>query len=290
MSDLAAASDVFPIAPSAPAAATLEADVDHARRFGALERLYGPGTLERLRRMRIAVAGVGGVGSWCVEALARSAVGHLRLIDMDHVSESNINRQIQALGSTLGAAKVEVLARRIADINPYCQVETRDEFVEPDSVERLLGDQRFDLVLDATDAVRAKVALVLYCRAHAIPLVTIGAAGGQRDPARVRVADLAHTEHEPLLARVRKRLRSEHGFPRDPKKRFGVAAVFSEEPLSYPPDPVCAVEGRDEVDGAPRGAGAPLACAGFGSSVAVTATFGMVAAGAALNLLLERTP
>lgn len=262
----------------ANAGASLPVDADHARRFGGIARLYGPGALARLARARVCVVGVGGVGSWAVEALARSAVGHLTLIDLDHVSESNINRQIQALEDTLGAAKVATLAQRIAGINPRCVVTTIEEFVEADNVSTLLPAGRFDLVIDAIDSAAAKVALIAHCHALAIPLITVGSAGGQRDPTRIRVRDLAHTEQEPLLAKVRKRLRAEHGFTRNIKRRFGISAVFSEEPLHYP-----APAAGEDAQGGRTG----LHCDGLGSSVAVTASFGLVAAASALEILLR---
>ncbi len=255
---------------------------DYERRFGGVARLYGSAALARFASARVCVIGIGGVGSWTVEALARSGLGHLTLIDLDHVAESNINRQIHATGQTLGAAKVMVMRARIAEINPRCEVAVVEEFIEPGNLSELIGAGNFDFVIDAIDSVVAKVALIAYCREHAIRLLTIGSAGGQRDATRVRVCDLSQTEHEPLLARVRKRLRQEHGFPRNIKQRFGIDAVFSEEPLSYPRDLV--VAGDDcAID---QGTGQTgLNCAGLGSSVAVTAVFGFAAAGHVLNAL-----
>jgi tRNA A37 threonylcarbamoyladenosine dehydratase len=261
---------------------------DYARRFGGIARLYGTDALARFAQARVCVVGVGGVGSWTVEALARSGIGHLTLIDLDHVAESNINRQIHATDETLGLAKVIALARRVASINPACKVAALEEFVDPDNVAELIGSGGFDFVVDASDQVAAKVAMVSFCRAHAIRLVSVGAAGGQRDATRVKIADLAHTEHEPLLARVRKRLRVEHGFSRNIKTKFGVAAVFSDEPIANP----WVAEGTEA--GLPEGAAANapvgLNCAGFGSSVAVTAVFGMVAAGYVLDQLAVDAP
>jgi tRNA A37 threonylcarbamoyladenosine dehydratase len=242
------------------------------RRFSGVARAYGEEAFHRFQSARVAIVGVGGVGSWIVEALARSAVGHLCLIDLDHVSESNINRQIQATSTTLGQAKVLALAERIALINPACEVESVEEFVAADNVLELLPPGRFNLVIDAIDDGRAKVAIAVHCHAQGLKLMVVGSAGGQTDAARVRIGDLAHTEHDPLLARVRKRLRSEHGFPRNPKAKFNIEAVYSDEPIDKP----------ILSDGAaPTG----LNCAGYGSSVAVTAVFGMIAAGRALTLL-----
>lgn len=253
--------------------ATAACAVDVERRFGGVARIYGDGGVRRLAGARVAVVGLGGVGSWTAEALARSGVGALTLFDLDHVAESNVNRQVHALDSTLGAAKVAVMAARIADIHPGCVVEPIEEFVEPDNIDASLPPGRFDLVVDATDAVRTKVAMVLRCRAAGTPLVTIGGAGGRTDAARVRVADLAHTREEPMLAKVRKQLRTTHGFPRDTRKHFGVTAVYSDQPLS-------GIAGASIV----RAAGGGLNCAGYGSLVSVTAVFGFVAAG----LVVER--
>jgi len=154
-------------------------DIDFERRFGGIARLYGAAALSRFRAARVCVVGVGGVGSWIVEALARSAIGHLTLIDLDNVAESNINRQIQALSATLGQAKVTALAQRIELINPYCRVTEIEDFVTPDNLDTMIGAHDFDYVIDAIDSVKAKSALIAYCSAHAIPLITIGSAGGQ---------------------------------------------------------------------------------------------------------------
>lgn len=254
-------------------------DVDRARRFGGIARLYGDEALVRLSDAHAVVVGVGGVGSWVAEALARSGVGCLTLVDLDHVAESNLNRQIHALEDTLGMAKVDAMAERIAAINPDCQVHRVDDFVTPDNLSALLGHLPASTrgpccVVDAIDQLRAKVALLAWCGSQGLATVTCGAAGGQSDPTRIRRADLSRTVQDPLLAKVRAQLRRDHGYPRDPKRKFGIAAVYSEEPLRYP-EAACAPE-----------PGAALACAGFGSSVCVTATFGLVAAGLALEQLI----
>ncbi len=223
------------------------------------------------------VIGVGGVGSWVVEALARSAVGQLTLIDLDNVAESNINRQIQAMSGTIGQAKVDALAARIAQINPACRVHLVEDFIGPDNLDQLLAGRDYDYVVDAIDSVKAKAALIAWCRARALPLVTIGSAGGQVDPTRIEVRDLARTEQEPLLKMVRKRLRGQYGFPRSPKTKFLVDAVFSMEPLTLP-------QGEDSCEVDPDGI-TGLNCAGFGSSVVVTASFGMIAAAHVLRRL-----
>ena len=256
-------------------------DVDFERRFGGIARLYGERALERFRAAHVCVVGVGGVGSWIVEALARSAVGRLTLIDLDNVAESNINRQIQALSTTVGMPKIEALKQRIALINPYCEVELVEDFIDPDNIPQMIGTARFDYVVDAIDSVKAKAALIAYCSQHAIPLIVIGGAGGQLDPTKIEVRDLARTEQEPLLKKVRKILRARYGFARGEKNKYHIDAVFSMEPLRYPESgdgDACEVD-ANSITG--------LNCAGFGSSMVVTATFGMVAAGHMLRKMAE---
>ncbi|MFY9513554.1 MAG: tRNA threonylcarbamoyladenosine dehydratase, partial [Rubrivivax sp.] len=223
------------------------------------------------RAAGVAVVGLGGVGSWAVEALARSGVARLVLVDLDHVAESNINRQIQALGQTLGQAKGEALRERIADIHPGCEVLLVDAFVGADNWPALLPAP-VDLLIDACDQVRAKAALAAWGLAQGVSVVCAGAAGGKRQAQRVEVEDLAEVTHDPLLASLRQRLRKDHGAPR--QGRIGLRCVFSRESVASPADADCAVDGT-------------LNCAGYGSSVAVTATFGMVAAGEAIAELLR---
>ena len=245
----------------------LEADLE--RRFGGLRRLYGDAAYLRIRAARIAVVGVGGVGSWTAEALARSGVAALTLIDLDHVAESNVNRQVQALGSTLGMAKVEALRARIADIHPGCVVHAVEEFADAANWPGLLP-AAVDAVVDACDQGRAKAAIAAWALAARVPLVTVGAAGGKRSPERVEVADLATATHDPVLAALRQRLRKFHGAAKS--GAIGITCVFSREPIVLPAGES---EGCD-IDGT-------LNCHGYGSSVGVTATFGLVAATRALE-------
>lgn len=247
---------------------------DRSRRFGGIARLYGLPALARLDKAHVCVIGVGGVGSWAAEALARSGVGRLTLIDLDHVAESNVNRQVHALDATLGQAKVVAMRERLVQINPLAQIRLVEDFVTPENAGAHI--RGFDVVIDAIDNVRAKVAVVLACRAAAIHLIVAGGAGGKSDPTRIVVGDLSRTEQDPLLAKVRQRLRAEHGFPRNPKRPFRVEAVYSTEPLRYP-DATC------ETASGPQG----LACAGYGSSMAVTASVGLFAAARAIERLLE---
>ena len=245
------------------------------RRFGGVARLYGPAGFARLTAAHVAIVGLGGVGSWAAEACARSGIGRLTLIDLDHVAESNVNRQSHALESTLGAAKAAVMAARVADINPFCTVDAIEDFVEPGNVFELMPAGRFDFVVDAIDHVRAKIALIAHCHAQGTPIVTVGGAGGRTDASRVRVADLAYTRQEPMLAKVRKNLRTHHGFTRNLKKTFGIPAVFSEQPLRG--NEATILDGRSGTAG--------LSCAGYGSVVSVTAVFGFVAAGMLVDRL-----
>lgn len=246
---------------------------DEARRFGGLERLYGVAPARRLRQAHVVVVGIGGVGSWAAEALARSGIARLTLIDMDHIAESNVNRQIHALTSTLGQAKVLAMRERIAQIHPTCHVDVVDDFVSPQNWPGLLSD-RPDALIDACDQVKAKQAMAVWALREKVPLVCVGAAGGKRLAHRVDVDDLAHVTHDPLLAQLRYRLRKHHGAPGQ-GKRIGVRCVFSREAVAGP-DASCALEG----DGS-------LNCHGYGSLVGVTATFGMCAASEVMNMLVQ---
>lgn len=251
---------------------------DHERRFGGVARLYGPAAAERLKQASICVVGVGGVGSWTLEALARTGIGQLAAVDLDMVAESNTNRQIHALGDIYGKAKVDAMAERILAINPDCEVTCIEDFVTPENVAEILRPN-FDVVIDAIDQTRVKAAMIAHCRRQGTPIVVAGAAGGQTDPTQVRISDLAATVQDPLLAKVRALLRREYGFPRDTRKKFGVSAVFSTEALRYP-----TAQASCEASAGPAG----LNCAGFGSSVCVTSVFGMAAAARAIDMLLTK--
>ena len=254
---------------------------DYERRFGGIERLYGAGALLRAAAAHVVVVGIGGVGSWAAEALARSGIGRLTLIDLDHVAESNVNRQIQALESTFGAAKVIAMRERIAAINPACAVNAVEEFVDETNVATLIPP--CDAVIDAIDQVRAKAALIAHCRRAGIRVVTTGGAGGRTDPTRIEVADLSRTTQDALASKVRARLRKDYGFPREPKQKFGVDCVFSPEQIRRPASAdSCLMDGDAAIDPA-----AGLNCAGYGSSVAVTASFGFAAAARVLAGILE---
>jgi tRNA A37 threonylcarbamoyladenosine dehydratase len=272
MVDAAGVEDALATTASSLPSKTSDSVADPARRFGGLERLYGVPGATAIRAAHVMVVGIGGVGSWSVEALARCGVGRLTLIDLDHIAESNINRQIHALDSTIGQAKVEAMRDRIGGINPDCRVLAIDDFVEPAnwlalvrSAEEAQGP--IDAVIDACDQLKAKLAMSQWARGHrSTAYVTVGAAGGKRHAHRVEIDDLSVVTHDPLLAQLRHRLRKEHGAPRDGKK-IKLACVFSRESVAGP-DASCAVEG----DGT-------LNCSGYGSVVSVTATFGQCAAG-----------
>ena len=253
------------VAGFADAAPSLEAP-DLERRFGGLRRLYGDAGYARIRAARVAVVGLGGVGSWAAEALARSGVAALTLIDLDHVAESNINRQVQAVGATVGQAKVQAMRERIADIHPGCEVIGVEEFADEQNWPALL-QHTVDVVIDACDQVRAKCTIAAWALQTGSGLVVAGAAGGKRLPHEVQVDDLALVTHDPLLAALRQRLRKLHGAARSGP--IGVRCVYSRE----------AVAARAQGGGSDGS----LNCHGYGSSVGVTATFGMVAASLALE-------
>lgn len=246
---------------------------DLERRFGGLRRLYGDTDYAALRTLRFAIVGLGGVGSWAAEALARCGVAALTLIDLDHVAESNVNRQVQALGATLGMAKAQALQARIADIHPGCEVHAVEEFADEGNWP--LFTSQVDAVIDACDQVRAKAAIAAWSLRTGVPLVIAGAAGGKRRPQAIEIADLAEVTHDPLLASLRQRLRQKHGAAR--RGAIGLRCVFSREAVVMPAQ----AEASCDVE-------ANLNCHGYGSTVTVTSTFGMTAAQLALECALAR--
>lgn len=251
------------------------------QRFGGIARLYGSDGLARLQAAHVAVVGIGGVGSWVAEALARTGVGELSLFDLDDVCITNTNRQVHALQGAVGRAKVEVMAERIHAINPACRVHAVADFVTRDNLAELITPQ-LDMVIDCIDSVAAKAALIAWCKRRKIAIVTTGGAGGQIDPTRVQVADLNKTFNDPLAAKVRSTLRRDYGFSRTPGKHYSVPCVFSSEQLRYPkPDgTVCQAKGF-------VGEGVKLDCAGgFGAVMMVTASFGMAAAARTIDKLV----
>ena len=252
-------------------------------RFGGSERLYGVSEVEALRKAHVCVIGIGGVGSWVAEALARTAIGTITLIDLDDICVTNTNRQIHALRSTIGRSKVEVMAERIRQINPDCQVNEVEDFVTPDNLGELVtGD--FDYVVDAIDSLRAKVALIAHCKRNKIKMITVGGAGGQKDPTQIQVADLAKTYQDPLAAKVRNELRRHYNFTKNPKRRFQIECVFSTEQLVYPQADGSVCQQKATADGPMK-----MDCSsGFGAATVVTATFGFVAASRVIAKLCEK--
>jgi tRNA threonylcarbamoyladenosine dehydratase len=251
-------------------------------RFSGIDRLYGAGSASRLAAAHVCVVGIGGVGSWAVEALARSGVGKLTLIDADDVCLSNTNRQLHALDGEYGRAKVDVMAKRARAINPAIEVDAVAEFLTPSNLATLL-DRGYDFVIDACDAFRVKVEMVAWCRRRKIPLIVSGSAGGRTDPTLIAVRDLSKTEHDAMLALIRKKLRDEFNFPRGPKRYFGVQAVYSLENVRYPqPDgSVCGTRPASD-DG-----GFKLDCGGgLGAATHVTAAFAFAAVSRAIKRLL----
>ncbi len=254
------------------------------QRFAGIDRLYGAGALAHLAGCKVAVVGMGGVGSWLVEALARSGIGHMTLIDADDICVSNSNRQLPAHEGHFGRAKVEAMAERCRSINPLVEVEPVPSFLTAGNVAELL-EQGFDLVLDACDSFRSKVELIAWCRRRKLPLIVCGSAGGRIDPTLVRVRDLSRTEHDAMLALIRRKLRGEFNFPKSPQRYFGVPAVYSLENVRYPQadGSVCGL--RPAVGG---DAALKLDCGvGLGAATHVTGAFAFAMAGKALELLLK---
>jgi tRNA threonylcarbamoyladenosine dehydratase len=264
-------------------------DTNQNRRFAGVARLYGEPGLQVFEKAHVLVAGLGGVGSWAVEALARSGIGELTLVDFDHIALSNVNRQLHAIEDNFGKSKSEAMAERVRQINPSIKLNVLDEFLIPDNLDAHLrknAENPYFVVLDATDDVKMKIALAAYCEARdelgrarnaklsekkskMIPVVICGGAGGKLDPSRIKAADLAKTTQDPVLSKIRYALRKEYGFSSDPKKKLGITAIYSDEP-------------RQGV------ASGGLSCAGYGSAVTVTATFGFVAAAEVLKLLQKQ--
>lgn len=243
-------------------------DDEYDRRFAGVAKIYGEDSFSHYEKSHVMVIGIGGVGSWAVEALARSGVGELTLVDMDVVAASNINRQLPALSTTLGHEKIAVMAERCRAINPRIQINLIDDYLTPENIKEILAGAP-DLILDCIDDVKAKFALMLHCRFNKIPLIVSGGAGGKLDPLKIRVADLSKTEQDPMLAKLRAQLRAK-GICKKPKEKFGITCVYSiDNPFSSAD--VCVSAG--------------LRCGGYGSAVVVTSSFAMVAVAEGLKKL-----
>jgi len=268
---------------------------DYALRFGGIARLYGQKGALALQNAHFCVVGIGGVGSWVAEALARNGIGKITLIDLDDICITNINRQIHALSSTIGESKVEVMSERIKAINPECDVRVIEDFVTADNLAALMNadndSECYDFVIDAIDAVDIKTRLIAYCKRNKLPIITIGGAGGQVDPSKIAITDLSKTYQDPLLAKVKNQLRREFNFPKADlkkasKRKFSIEAVYSTEQLRYPDtsgDVCLAKPNPDENNGSMR-----LDCSGgFGATTHVTATFAFFAVARAIDKLLN---
>ena len=282
---------------SASSGVNTENDSDLVRRFSGVSRLYGAAGLAQLQAMHICVVGIGGVGSWAAEALARNAVGRITLIDLDNIAESNVNRQLHAVDGAFGKAKVSAMATRIVQINPAAHVTKIEDFITPENIATLLNDT-FDGIVDCIDDAKAKIAIAAFCKAQHIPLVMTGAAGGRLDPTRIRTADLSVVTHDKLLAKVRNGLRRDFGFAkgRDGVKQkqpsMHIPCVYSDELVIAPStvnnqsaDQACAIEADTTAEANKPITG--LNCAGYGSSVCVTAPFGFAAVAHLLQLVLN---
>lgn len=251
-------------------------------RFSGVQRLYGSRAYANLQAAHVAVIGIGGVGSWSAEALARTAIGKITLIDLDDIASSNINRQIHALQDTLLASKVETMKARILQINPDCDVQAIEDFVTTDTVHEYLN-QDFTVVIDAVDSISAKAAMIAYCKRRKIKIITVGGAGGQIDPLQVTKGDLAKTIQDPLAAKLRSELRRQYNFSKNTKRNFGVECIYSTEQLRYP-----TADGETSMQKVQQQGSGKMDCStGFGAYVGVTATFGLVAASRAIEYIIR---
>lgn len=252
-------------------------------RFGGIKRLYGNKETEILWQSHVCVIGIGGVGSWAAEAIARTGISTITLIDLDDVCATNINRQIHALTGTVGESKIEAMAKRIKLINPDATVHLIDDFVTPENVAEYISKD-FDYVVDAIDSVRAKSALIAYCKRNKIPVITTGGAGGQTDPTKIEITDIAKTIQDPLMSKVRSQLRRDHNFSKNPKRKFGVECVYSTEQLVYPNEDGSVCHQKSTSEGTMK-----LDCnSGFGAVSMVTASFGFAAAARVVKKIIER--
>ncbi|MGB2079470.1 MAG: tRNA cyclic N6-threonylcarbamoyladenosine(37) synthase TcdA [Vibrio sp.] len=262
---------------------TTPASDNYLQRFGGTARLYGNQALDIFRAAHVCVIGIGGVGSWAAEALARSGIGEITLIDLDDVCITNVNRQIHAMTDTVGESKIEMMASRIEQINPECKVNLVDDFITPENLETYISAE-FDYVLDAIDSLKPKSALLSFCRSRKIKVITVGGAGGQTDPTQIKTADLTKTIQDPLAKKLKDNLRRFYNFPKNPQRKFGIECVFSTEQLKYPQADGSVCAAKASAEGAKR-----MDCAsGFGAATVVTATFGFVAVARILEKLVQK--
>ena len=260
---------------------------DYQTRFGGIGRLYGQQQSIWLQQAHFCVVGIGGVGTWAAEALARSGVGSITLIDLDDICTTNTNRQIHAMTNSVGMAKVDVMAERIKLINPDVNVNCIEDFVTTDNLIEVFGtkdEPKFDFVIDAIDSIAAKTALIAHCKRNKIGIVVTGGAGGQTDPSQIQYGDLAKTTHDPLLSKVRNQLRRDFNFSKNPKRKFSVDCVFSTEQLQYPQADGSVCQAKTSAEGSMR-----LDCnMGFGAATMVTGSFGFFAVSKAIQKYLDK--
>ncbi len=250
--------------------------------FDGIVRLYGQDALDTLQQSHVLVIGIGGVGSWVAEALARSGVGNISLMDMDDICITNTNRQIHTLKTTIGRSKVVMMGERLQDINPDITVDSIEDFLDKKNLEEYISSQ-YSLVVDAIDSAIVKTALINHCKRNKIPVITIGSAGGKTDPTKIMVGDLSKTKNDPLLAKVRNNLRRLYGFSRNPKRVFSVSAIYSTQQMTYPDNQVGTCQSKQLME-----AGSKLDCSGgFGASSMVTGSFGFIAASECIKKILR---
>ncbi|WP_299494833.1 tRNA cyclic N6-threonylcarbamoyladenosine(37) synthase TcdA [uncultured Shewanella sp.] len=260
----------------------------YMNRFAGIGRLYGQPALTLFAYSHVAVVGIGGVGTWVAESLARSGIGEITLIDLDDICVTNTNRQLHALKHTIGQSKVEVMAERIRSINPDCKVNEVEDFITVENLSEYFMSKKqggtLDYVVDCIDAVKPKAALIAWCKRNKLPITVIGGAGGQMDPVQIQVADLAKTYQDPLLAKVRNVLRREYHFSKNTARRFSIEAVFSTEQLVYPQNDGSVCHTKATAEGSMR-----MDCAsGFGAVTVVTGTFGFIAVSRVLMKLARK--
>ena len=254
----------------------------YQNRFGGIARLYGAKQQNYLLNAHFCVVGIGGVGSWVAESLARTGIGKITLIDLDDICVTNVNRQIHALTSTIGEAKVDAMAERLKGINPECEVTLVDDFLTLENIKEHI--QSYDYVIDCIDQVKIKAALIAHCKRNKLPVITIGGAGGQIDPTQIKVGDVAKTKQDPLLSKVRYLLRKQYNFSNNPKRKFGVECIYSEEQLVYPSSDGTVCHAKQGADGNMN-----MDCqTGFGSLTMVTGSFAFFAAARSVKRYLER--
>lgn len=257
---------------------------EYLQRFGGIARLYGNESLNTLLNSHVAVIGIGGVGSWIAESLIRSGIGEITLIDMDDICITNSNRQIHALNSTIGKQKIDVMAARLIDINPELQINAIDDFLESDNILDLIPANA-SLIIDAIDAAYVKASLINYCKRHKRPIITVGSAGGKKDPQKITHGDLSKTVNDPLLAKVRNTLRRKHGFPREGKRVFSIEAIYSKEQMTYPTAEGGTCQNKNALNGSSN-----LDCSsGFGAATMITAAFGLTAVSRGIEKILANS-